>query len=202
MQINAAINLAFPIRTDDAGNAVLHAYHTPISREVFEASYRIIAATKAALFGKGLAYAADVGPRIAALALADAGRQIAAEGADPMVAGDAGDGGARSLLMEIRRLTMVLTPGPAGFDLLPIDAAVARGVIDADDWREAEAALVFFTCAFAMVPRAKRRAMAAFLASLLTASITSLPPTEYGDSLGTLTPTATSGAFHPSSVPS
>jgi hypothetical protein len=202
MQINAALNLAFPIRSDDAGNPTIWAYHTPINRVVFEASYRLIAATKAALFSKGIGYAADAGPRIAALALMDAARQDAIERGDVSADNVPNVTGALALLADIKRLTMVLAPGPQGFDLLPVDAAVSRGVIDDDDWREVEAAIVFFTCGYAMAAKAKRQQTADAVASILMGSITSLQPMEFAASLRTSTPVVSSEPAPQSSVPS
>ena len=77
MKLENNLNLVFPIRMDEQDNAVLYAYHTPISKAVFESSFRIIAATKAVLFSKGHVFAADVGPRIASLTLKDEAKKDA-----------------------------------------------------------------------------------------------------------------------------
>ena len=199
MVINAALNLVFPIRWSDKQDAngypipLVTAYHTPISREVFEANYRVIAATQVELSGKG-----PIGQRIAALALNSAARQ------------DAFDQGltpeqipaSSPILAEIKRLTLVLAPLETGYELLPIDPAIARGVIDADDWREAEASLVFFTCALSMVPRMAKERVAQAYASVLRGSTTSLLPSEFIASLPTSTAVETSAEQAASLVPS
>jgi hypothetical protein len=196
MPINAALNLAIPIRwsdkRDDKGNAVplVWAYHTPISREIFEANYRVIAATQVELSGKG-----RIGLRIASLALKDAARLDALEyGLD--------ENAPPALLGELKRLTTVLAPSAAGYDRVPVDAAIANNVIDAEDWLEAESSLVFFTCAYAVAPRSIRDGVGKALASVLKGSTTSLLPTEFAASLPTSTPAETSEAIPPSSVPS
>lgn len=209
MQFDAALNLVFPVRWKDAerpdpqdasktissSEPLIYAYHTPISREVFDSSYRVIAATKAAIFGRGVSYAADAGPRIATLVMLDAAKADAEEwGTQDM---------GPALRAEIRRLTQVLVPGANGFDPLPIDLAVSRKMIDDDEMREAEAAIIFFTVSYAMASRARRQPTARASALVLGASITSLGLMEFAASLATSTPAETSTESVPaSSVPS
>lgn len=202
MQINDALNLVIPLQRDGDGNITVYGYHTPISREVFEANYAILASTKAALFSKGLAYAADVGPRIAALKLRDEARAEAISKGDVDANGEPRIVAATALLAEMRRLTMALVPGDNGWEMIPAEIAVSRKAIDAEDWREAESGLVFFTCAYAMAPRANRAKMAEGLASVLGGLITSSPLTEYAASLRTSTQAETTAKPVASSVPS
>jgi len=199
MQLNAALNLVFPIRwgTADANGVrpvTVWAHHSPISRDVFEANYRIIAATNMAIFARGVGYAAESGPIIATLALKDAAQQDALEHGT--------DVASIPLLAEIKRLTAVLAASGAGYEMLPVDQAIARGAIDAEDWSEAEASIVFFTCGSWMARREKREEKKTALALVLRGSISSLLPSEFADSLATLTATETSEASSPSSVPS
>lgn len=195
MTINADLKLAFPIRWSDDAKPLIWAYHTPLSREVFDANYRVIAATKAALFSKGLGYAAEIAPTIASLALQDAARQ------DALESGVEGDG-ARPLLAELKRLTMVLAPGAIGYELIPAEVAVARKVIDDEDWSEAESGVVFFTCGYAMTPRRLRENKATALALILRGSTTSLAPLEWVASLPKSTEGETSEPAPASSLPS
>jgi len=193
--ITADLRLAFPIRwgeravTRAAGESdadwnarkeqlvsvpLIWAYHTPVSREVFEANYRAIAAANMTLFSKGIGFAAESGPIIATLALRDAARSDAVEnGID--IAGDP----ATPVLAEIRRLTMILAPSAQGYDSVPVDVALARGVIDSEDWKEAESSIVFFTCGSWMARRERREAKNSALASVLRGSMTSSAPTEF-----------------------
>ena len=136
MRINDDLKIVIPIGdTNDAAPCV-QAFHIPISRDVFEQNFKIIAATKASMFSAGSARAASVGMTIAALTLRDEGATLA---------GGNGDGGASALLAEIKRLTTILAPTESGFEQLPVDIAIKQGIIDAEDWREVEAQLVFFT---------------------------------------------------------
>lgn len=185
MTITNTLNLALPIRTayvqkpdpENPGEAitvaesVLWAYHTPIGAEAFAASYRIIAATKTAILGKLV----ESAPRIASLALHDAALADATEFGSK----DAD----KALLGEIRRLTMILSPGEKGFELLPVDIAIARSIISAEEWSEVESVLVFFTCGLSMAMPSRQGTMANVLALVLGGSIVSLPPTEFAASL-------------------
>ena len=207
MKIDAALNLVFPIRSQDVeqtdpahpGRPILKripliwAYHTPISTEIFQANYRIIAATKAAIYGKGTSYAADVGPRIASLLLRDFGQTDAAEWNV--------EDHAPALLADLKRLTYVLAPGKDGFEQLPIDVALARGTIDAEEWGEAESSLVFFCASSSMASRSQRQAFAEAVASVLMGSTTSLGALEWALSLPQSIPAA-AGNPAPSSPPS
>ena len=191
MQINENLNLSLPLRRDGSGVVTVWGYHTPISREVFEANFRVLSATKAALFAKGRNYAGEVGPQIAALLLRDEAKRDAAERNDVDANGAPNIAGALALLGDLKRLTLVMTPGAAGWEQIPVDVALARNLIDLDDWREAEAGLVFFTCLYSITPRAGKRKMIDGVADVLGASVTSLSPMEYIDFLRTSMQTAT-----------
>lgn len=205
MSLTTDLKLAFPVRwsvtADAEGKPVplVWAYHTPISREVFEAHWRIVAATSAKLLQKGVSPSVV---SIAVLALKDAGRADAAEYGLPEGLDAAAGGLAVPLLLEIRRLTMILAPQPTGCVMQPVDQALANGIIDADDWAEAEKSLVFFTCGFSMAMRTRKETSALGLAAVLAGSITSLSPMDFGASLLTLTPVATSEPAAESLVPS
>ncbi|RQV56135.1 hypothetical protein [Burkholderia cenocepacia] len=202
IQINEAMNLVVPVVTDESGVRVW-GYHTPISRQVFEANYRVLAATKASLMSKGAMYMMDSGPRIAGLTLLDEGlREAEARGRFSKDGKTVLDEATPALMAEIRRLTMVLVPGPGGWDLLPIESAVAAGKIDEEDQAETESAIVFFTCICALASKSERKDQASRTATLLKGSITSLSPTEFSDSLPKSTPDATSAPKVVSSVPS
>ncbi len=177
MQIDEKFRLVLPARVADDGVPLLRIYHTPISREIFEANYRIIGATFSALMQPSARIGA---PRIAALRLRDEGAADAREhGTLPA------DGGAVALLGEIKRLSCVLAPQGAQWIMVPVDAAVSQGIIDDEDWREVESALVFFTCLYTMVTKQERARMMDAVVSVIGASITSLPPMEFAASLTT-----------------
>ena len=179
MKINENLNLVLPLREDEEGNPLLYGFHTPISREIFESCFRIIAATKASIFGKGFVFAADTGPRIASLTLKDEGRRDAESRGDVDEQGNPKDGGATALLAEIRRLTLILAPTQQGWDMIPVETALHSDILDEEEWREAESSLVFFTCPYALATKAVRVNLASAIASVLKGSITSSPVSEY-----------------------
>ena len=194
MQIDEKLNLVFPIKVSDDGTPLVWAYHTPISKEVFTANYRVIAATNATIWGKGLKYAATAGARIGHLTLLDIAKADAAEYGTE-------DSGPK-IMGELKRLTLILAQNETGFDFIPADVAIARNVIDADDWDEAEAELVFFTAAYAMSRKAGRKTFCELISSVMAGSITSSTATEFATSLRTSTAKETSAPLELSSVPS
>lgn len=169
MKITDSLNLAIPF-----GNG-LTAFHTPISRSIYEAHYAVLNAALAAMGRKGLHYLRGSGPNIANLVLKDEGKRDAAERGE--------EDNTPALLSEIKRLTNVLVPGPAGYDLLPVDTAISMGKLDEEDWGELEAGIVFFTCLVQTAKKADRAVVAKTAASTQGGSITSFAPMEYAASL-------------------
>lgn len=192
MQINGDLRLVLPLRAAENGDVLAWAYHTPISTQVFEANYRVLAATKAALFAQGARYAFEVGAQIAGLRLRDEGRKDAAEQGNVGADGTPQDAAVPALLAEIQRLTMVALPGAAGWEATPVGVALQRGALDADDWREAESGIVFFTSLWHLTARAKRPQIGGMAASMQGGSLVSLPLTEWTASLPPLTPAGAS----------
>jgi hypothetical protein len=212
MKIDDKRHLTLPIVTETVTKKVdgkdvteevvkLWAFHTPVSREIFEQNYRIISATKSALASKGAHYLMQSAPRIAALTLRDEGRKDAIARGMVDKEGHVNNDEALSLLEELKRLTMILCPGQHGWDMLPVDMAISAGKIDEEDWGEALSGICFFTCNYAMARKADRATTADAYAGLLGASITSSTPTEFGASLPNLTP-ASHTKPAPSSIPS
>ncbi len=165
-----------------------HIYHTPISRETFEANYRLIAATKAVLFDTTDQALVLDGPILASLVLRDEGRQLAKR------RGEDGDSGAQSLLDEIERLTMAIGPD---LDLIP----VSTSGVDQDEWQEALSRLVFFTVNYALAPKIEKARRAASVCAILHFEPISLSAEAWKASLRTSTKPATTAKKAASSVP-
>ncbi len=182
MKITDDLKLAIPLRSI-ADGVEIYAYHVPISREVFESNYRLLAGVKSELAGKGAHYLMSAGPRIASLALMDEAKKESSSNGNFDEAGNPDCSSAKAFLMEIKRLTTVLIPGPSGWDMLPIDAAISSGKIDAEEWQEVESNIVFFTCHYSLARRSEREITANATASLLMGACTSLPPSEFVASL-------------------
>lgn len=198
--INEALNLVLPARSDEKG-VLIYAYHSPISREVFEANYRLLAATKSALAGKGVFYMMDAGPRIASLAFKDEGRKDALERGDVDAKGNPNEDYVTAFMAEIRRLTTILAPTANGFQPIPVDAAIAQNIIDDEEWTETESAIVFFTFNYWLSRKAIRSRQASATASVLKASVTSLSAMEFIASLQTSTQAETTSDKAVSSGP-
>lgn len=171
------------------------AYHTPISREIYEANFRLLGETKIALIGENIRHA-YMASGDATLYLVQCGQEMAAQ------RGGTGDFGATALLADIKRLTLILAPGPHGWGSVPVDVALASGQITADEWADTEAALVFFTAWMAGVSRKDRVAQLNFSAQLIGGSTTSSSPAELISSLQQQSPTDNSAPNTASLVPS
>lgn len=166
----------------------VYGYHVPISRDVFEQNFRVLAATKAELSAKGSHYMMGSGPRVAGLTLKDEGRKDAAARGSFDDEGKIVDQDTPALLAEIKRLTTVLCAGDHGWDMLPVDVAIQQGKMDEEDWEEALSSLVFFTCNHSLAKKADRARAAAASAHFLSGSITSSAPTQFLASLPNSTP--------------
>jgi hypothetical protein len=185
VQLNSELNLVFPIRFADDGTPLMYAYNTPISTEVFQANYRILAAVNAEIWKKGINNAAAFAT-VANLMLLDVAKVDALQwGTEDM---------GKAFLAEIQRLSYILAPGANGFEMLPINVAIERKVIDQEDWNEAESAIIFFTSGWSMLPRAVRLPFAKRMTLHIGGSITPLPPLEWVKSLPRSTPDESSKA--------
>jgi hypothetical protein len=188
MKIDDNLALAFDV-------GACKGFHTPISRAVFEANFKIISATKAALFYGNSSAVVNVSPVIAALTLKDEGKKIAAESEME------GDGGGDAVIAEIKRLTLIMVSGASGWDMLPVDAAIQSGAMDAEDWQEALSELVFFTASYALARKADRPRATKGVCAITGLDTTSLSAEEFMASLPTSTKAATTAQKAGSSVP-
>ena len=189
MEIDGELNIVIPI--DDP----VRAFATPLPESVFRANYRVLARANEEIFGRGMKSALLTGPRIAALAIADAGKRIAEED------GKDGDSGAWAFLGEIKRLTMILAPMDAGFDMLPVEQAIQSGKISADDWTDVEGAICFFTLGSQFETKKARVGLLQVLTGALSCSFTWQNCEDYAASLMTSKPAGAPRAKAALSVP-
>lgn len=181
VRINKKLNLVFPVDTS-AGEVYVHSI--PISREVFERYYRVIARTMAAVYRDGMSI--FTGPRIATLLLRDLATQDGNW--------DGVDGVQNGLLNEIKRLTNVTVAAASrGWETIPYADACARGIIDEDDSTEVEGILCFFTFASWIHRHEHLAGILASMGQLWGAQTTSSSCTEYAASLPTSTVVVSSG---------
>lgn len=173
------------MRIDDSLRLVLQpdghtvVYHVPVNSDVFRNYYRLLAYTRANLAAEGVYYQMGAGPRIAAMVLRDKSVSDSAAAAEINPDGSGSSSRADALFNELKRLTTVATDRKGSWEPMPVDAAVAAHVLDADQWDEILNSLVFFTCHSALALASQRLDVMKATASVLSASLTSLPLTAY-----------------------
>ncbi|EFM6085342.1 hypothetical protein G9J90_001123 [Escherichia coli] len=179
MKISRNLNLIIPVRTEK-GNGRIHA--TPISKEVFKEHFFILSKTFSAIFSEGLGVVA--GPRIACLML----ERISSD----MNIWDGEKGVRNTLVNEIIRLANLVYPVEGkGYDTLPLDMALERGIVEFDD---VAGELVFFTCVSSINTPEQTEQMMLAVSGMWNSRTSSLSLTEWIASLPTLKPVASSGA--------
>ena len=179
MKISRNLNLIIPVRTEQ-GNGWIHA--TPISKEVFKEHFFILSKTFSAIFSEVLGVVA--GPRIACLML----ERISSD----MNIWDGEKGVRNTLVNEIIRLANLVYPVEGkGYDTLPLDMALERGIVEFDD---VAGELVFFTCVSSINTPEQTEQMMLAVSGMWNSRTSSLSLTEWIASLPTLKPVASSGA--------
>lgn len=190
MRIDQRLNLVCKVERE--GGGVIYVHSMPLSREVFEQYFLVLAKTFAALYAESLH--AIAGPRIAMLLL----RKIA------MTQGewDGDEGVERGLVNEIRRLTNVVMLGSNGWETLPFHTARERKLLTEDEIAEVEGNICFFICISAMHKQKDLRTFLLPMCGLWGTSISSSTVTEFAVSLATSKVEESTGAEMPvSSVP-
>lgn len=188
MKINQKLNVVIEME-DEGGTSYVHT--ETISSQTFERYWRVIAKTFAAIHGGGLGSVA--GPRVASLMLKDIATDLGV-----WEDGEDGEGvkiaGVQSGLMnEIRRLANVIALKDGKWQMIPLQEAVDKKLMNPEDIKEVENAIVFFTVYSSMMRRPIRRAMMMGAAEVFGAQITSLNSTEFAASLPTSTVTGSIG---------
>ncbi|ENZ0267131.1 hypothetical protein ACGABA_004665 [Escherichia coli] len=179
MKIARNLNLIIPVRTEK-GNSWIHA--TPISKEVFKEHFFILSKTFSAIFSEGLGVVA--GPRIACLML----ERISSD----MNIWDGEKGVRNTLVNEIIRLANLVYPVEGkGYDTLPLDMALERGIVEFDD---VAGELIFFTCVSSINSPEQAKGTMDVVNGIWSTQCSSLNLTEWIASLPTLKSAASSGA--------
>ncbi len=198
MKINNDLDIVLDIRSDEDGKPTLRLFHTPVSRDVFELNYRLLSSVFSEIWGQGSFHAMSAGPRIASMVLKDICKRQH-EGSSEEY--DSQNNPAVSFLNELKRLTLILAPTPSGWEKIPVQSAISRGILDLEEWQEAESSLVFFTSAFHLARKSEREARTRILLGLLKgqkASSDSMAQTDFSQMSTTPETTAQS---QPSQVP-
>lgn len=181
MKIDRRLNLVVPIERDGAEKLYVHS--APIMRETFERYYLTISKAFTEIYRNNLGIFGA--PRVAAMILKDVAEK------DGVWEGEGGV--EQGLMNEIRRLSNVITPTPAGWGSIPLSVAVERELIDDDEVSEVENAIVFFILNSAMHRRSAMVGILTGAAKLWDAQITSLGSMEFAASLKTSSMVENSG---------
>jgi len=178
LKIDQNLFLIIPV---DVDTGTLYVHAAAPGREVFERYFRVVARA----FGEIQEMTGSMtGPRVAMLTI----RACAAE-MGPGVVKEVEDG----LIGEIKRLANVAVPDKGRWDQVPLEEAVARGLIDETDASEVENALAFFMLGCSMYPKALKRGALTAVMQTWGARIESSDFTAFVDSLPTSTAPASSG---------
>jgi hypothetical protein len=167
--INKKLNIVIPLEVDDKKFWV---HSTPISREVFEASYMLFVKTLSNLYFNGIG--PGMAPRVAGLALRDMAKEID-DKSDVSI----------PVIQEIYRLTYVLMIDPATnrWSTKPFLEVKMKALLDDETLREVENALVYFTVASAIHLKSELPSIMVGLSAIWEAQTTSLSAMDYCNSL-------------------
>jgi len=174
MKIDRKLNIIIEMDRGEGSKLFVHA--APVSREVFDAHWQMIAK----------AYGAIMNSDMAGFATRVAMRMIR------QVAEDSGTN-ADALADEIRlRATVVLQNG-GKWDTIPLQQAVSGGMLDEEEAAEVDNNIAFFTCCWHMTPRAQRTEFLTGLARRWGVQTSSSDSTAWANSLRMSTATGSSG---------
>lgn len=188
MRIDKKLNLVYPLVRPDGGT--IYVYSQPVPSEVFDVYWKPLGRVHTTIFTGGFGMAS--GPSIAHNILKEVCEQIKAMGTKDE------EDIERGLMNEILRLTLVLAQVPLrGWDQIPFQEAVSKNLLDSEEAREVQNALVFFTVNSLVPPKANRATILEGALSMSGAEITSSTVMEYISSLQTSTEGANTGATAP-----
>jgi len=183
MKINRALNFVIPIYGADGKTVDAYVHAIPLEAEVVDRYFMVLGQTFNQIFAGGLGIAAGPGHSM----------RILKRVAMAQEAWDGEDGVERGLLEEIRRGMMVIVRDGHGWSPVPLQVAVDRKVLDAEDKAEVENAVVFFIAVSATLERQRRRAMLERTCDLWAAQISSSNASGFASSLPRSIATASSG---------
>lgn len=178
MKIAKDLNLVVPV---DSAEGEVYFHSTPILRETFQRYHFVICKAFSRLIENGLQL---TGAKIAAMTL----EEVAVE-----LGKWEGDAGVKAGLMEeIARLTSAIVLTESGWQSLPVEVAIKRGLVEDEDWQEAKQRIVFFTLICAMTRAGVRNDLLEIMADSWQTQTVSSNSTEFAASLPILTETETS----------
>lgn len=189
MQLDRRLNLVAPIHREEG---TIYVHSTPISKDVYQRYWRVMARAYAAILSENLTSFA--GPQTAYFMLRDTAMEMRVwEGKDGVEIG---------LVAEIRRLTNVGMPGNNGWEAVPLEDVRTQKLIDDDHLTEVENLIVFFTLVSHVALMEDRKGIMGLVLVLWKAQTTFSNCTEFLASLPTSKPAEPTGAkVPPSPIP-
>jgi hypothetical protein len=177
-KIDGKLNIVIPLEQPDGSKIYVHS--VPLSRLVFEEHFAIMAQAFSYIYSKNMS--AISGPRVAMLVIKE-------------IAGDSWSGPTgveNTLVAEMIRLSNVLMPvESSGWQLIPLQTAIAQGHLDEDEIAVVLNNIAFFTVNAAIQRREVLNALMSAVTDLWGIIATSLSVTAYRDSLLKSTPVET-----------
>jgi len=162
------------VQTDENGTVYIHS--TSISRSVFEQFYLELGKVFSQCFDSiNQAHLALSAPQLAYPAL----KALAIKAGT----WDGAGGVKFGLVNEIIRLTNVMFSGEKGWETIPFDIAVKRGVLNEDEEAEALSSLIFFTAISKVAPKDLKNSFLEMAGALRNWDLTSLDSMEYRNGL-------------------
>jgi hypothetical protein len=177
MKIDRNLNLVIPVQSEKHG--VIYCHSVPISRDVFETFYLELGKVFSQCFDSiNESHLVLSAPQLAYPALKSIARK----------AGNwDGNGGVKfGLVNEIIRLTNIILPGERGWETVPLDSAVKRGMIDEDEEAEILSSVIFFTAISKVAPRDLKNSFLEMVGTLRNWQLLSLDSSAFKTSLPTL----------------
>jgi hypothetical protein len=167
-----------PIQTEENGTVYIHS--ASVSRDIFEQFYLELGKVFSECFDSiNQAHLVLSAPQLAYPALKSI--CIKAGNWD-------GVGGVKfGLVNEIIRLTNVIFAGEKGWETLPFDAAVKRGILGEDEEAETLSNLIFFTAISKVAPKSFKNSFLEMAGAFRNWEILSLDSTGFMNGLPTLT---------------
>lgn len=186
MKIDEKLNLVVPVDCGEGESIYFHSM--PILKDTFRRYHFAIAKTFNKIFANDMQI---TGPKIAAMTLEEISREMGNWEDKTDEKGRVIQVGLKNgLIEEIKRLTSVIALSEIGWDSLPVDDALNRGLISESQWDEALQHIVFFTLTSVMLPRGAAKDINSMACKLWETQLSSFGCTEYMNSLRALTVTA------------
>jgi len=182
--INRNLNLVIPISRGETEKLYIHS--TPIMPETFERYHLVLAKTFSAFAENGIVVTSA--PSIAQMVLKDVATSTYRSPGLNWWDGPDGVGGEGGLLAEMVRLSNIITASGDGWTTMPLQTALDRKLIDAEEKSEVLNILTFFTVVSRVPPRADRDRLVRGMAAIYELLTTFSNATEYAASLKTSMP--------------